>query len=98
MANLPYVTSGEWQELADGVKLHEPALALDGGVDGLDLIRRLLRQATTKLRANGAIFLEIGWQQSAAAQQLAQAHFPEATITVLPDFAGHERFVKIVIE
>lgn len=97
VANLPYVTSGEWQELADGVKLHEPALALDGGVDGLDLIRRLLRQAITKLRTNGAIFLEISWQQGAAAQQLAQDYFPEATITVLPDFAGRERFVKIVI-
>ncbi|WP_420645562.1 peptide chain release factor N(5)-glutamine methyltransferase [Candidatus Leptofilum sp.] len=96
VANLPYVTSGEWQSLADGVKLHEPALALDGGVDGLELIRQLLQQATTKLRPDGAIFLEIGWQQGEKAQQVAQAHFPDAEITILPDFAGHDRFVKIV--
>ena len=98
VANLPYVTSGEWQALADGVKLYEPALALDGGEDGLDLIRRLLQQATTRLCPNGAIFLEIGWQQGKIACQAAQAYFPTATITVLPDFAGHDRIVKIVIE
>jgi release factor glutamine methyltransferase len=98
VANLPYVTSGEWQSLADGVKLHEPALALDGGEDGLDLIWRLLQQATTRLRPGGAIFLEIGWQQGTAAQHAAQACFPEAEITVLPDFAGHDRIVKIVVE
>ena len=96
VANLPYVTSGEWQVLADGVKLHEPALALDGGADGLDLIRRLLQQATTRLRPNSAIFLEIGWQQGTVVRILAQTYFPEATITILPDFAGHERIVKIV--
>ncbi|MAT97135.1 MAG: protein-(glutamine-N5) methyltransferase, release factor-specific [Anaerolineaceae bacterium] len=97
VANLPYVTSGEWQALADGVKLYEPALALDGGKDGLDLIRQLLQQATTRLRSNGAIFLEIGWQQSKVVQAAAQSHFPEANITVLPDFAGHDRIVKIAL-
>ena len=96
VANLPYVTSGEWQGLADGVKLHEPALALDGGADGLDLIRQLLQQATTRLRSGGAIFLEIGWQQGASAQQAAKRYFPEAEIIILPDFAGHDRIVKIL--
>jgi release factor glutamine methyltransferase len=98
VANLPYVTSGEWQGLADGVKLHEPALALDGGADGLDLIRHLLQQAMTRLRPNGAIFLEIGWQQGTIAQQATQDCFPEAEITILPDFAGHDRIVKIVMK
>lgn len=97
VANLPYVTTGEWQSLADGVKLHEPALALDGGVDGLNIIRRLLEQATTRLRPNGAIFLEIGWQQGPGAQAEAQRYFPKASITVLPDYAGHDRIVKIEI-
>ncbi len=97
VANLPYVTSGEWQALADGVKLYEPALALDGGKDGLDLIRQLLQQATTRLRSDGAIFLEIGWQQGKAVQQVAQRFFPMAKIDVLPDFAGHDRIVKIAL-
>ena len=83
--------------LADGVKLHEPALALDGGKDGLDLIRQLLQQAITRLHSNGAIFLEIGWQQGKSAKQAAQGYFPKAEITILPDFAGHDRIVKIAL-
>jgi release factor glutamine methyltransferase len=98
VANLPYVTSGEWQSLADGVKLHEPALALDGGEDGLELIRRLLEQAITRLLPNGAIFLEIGWQQGQSAQVMAQQYFSQANIVVLPDYAGHDRIVKIEIK
>lgn len=97
VANLPYVTSSEWQALADGVKLHEPALALDGGKDGLDLIRQLLQQAITRLHSNGAIFLEIGWQQGESALQATQSYFPKAEITILPDFAGHDRIVRIVL-
>lgn len=96
VANLPYVTSGEWQELDDGVKLYEPVLALDGGADGLDFVRKLLKQAAAKLHPNGAIFLEIGWQQGIAAQEAASAIFPEAEITVLPDYAGHKRMMKVV--
>ena len=95
VANLPYVTEAEWTQLDDGVKLHEPALALIGGRDGLDLIKRLLQQAQTRLNPNGAIFLEIGWQQGTAVKQLGETIFPNATVTVHQDFAGHDRIVMI---
>lgn len=94
-ANLPYVTSAEWTHLSDGVKLFEPSLALKGGEDGLDLIRQLLQQAKTRLTPQGAILLEIGWQQGNAVQQLARAHFPAAQIDVLQDYSGHDRIVFI---
>lgn len=96
VANLPYVTDSEWTRLDDGVKLHEPALALKGGADGLDLVRRLLDQAVTRLHPTGAIFLEIGWQQGTAVCELAQAVFPHATVQLHQDFAGHDRFVSVV--
>lgn len=95
LANLPYVTDGEWTMLDDGVKWYEPALALKAGDDGLDLIRPLLQQATTKLTPGGAIFLEIGWRQGTAVCELAQQHFPTATIKLIQDFAGHDRIVAI---
>jgi release factor glutamine methyltransferase len=95
IANLPYVTDSEWTVLDDGVKWYEPALALQGGVDGLDIIRQLLAQAAAKLSPGGAIFLEIGWRQGTAVAQLAQHYFPNAVITLLPDFAGHDRVVVI---
>ncbi len=94
-ANLPYVTDAEWTLLDDGVKLHEPSLALRGGTDGLDLIRELLQHAVSKLSASGAIFLEIGWQQGSATQALAAEVFPDAQIDLIQDYAGHDRIVVI---
>ncbi len=94
-ANLPYVSRSEWTALPDGVKSYEPALALDGGIDGLDVVRSLLPQAAARLRPGGLLLLEIGWQQGPAAARLARAHFPAARIAVRPDFAGRDRFVVI---
>lgn len=94
-ANLPYVTDAEWTLLDDGVKLHEPSLALRGGEDGLDLIRELLQQAVSKLSASGAIFLEIGWQQGPATKELASTVFPNAQVDLIQDYAGHDRIVGI---
>ncbi|MCI0396289.1 MAG: peptide chain release factor N(5)-glutamine methyltransferase [Chloroflexi bacterium] len=95
VANLPYVTDHEWTELDDGVKWYEPDVALRGGPDGLDVIRQLLGQAQSRLAGGGAIFLEIGWQQGPAMDQLAQSHFPSARVTITPDYAGHDRIVGI---
>ncbi len=94
-ANLPYVSRSEWTALPDGVKSYEPDLALDGGIDGLDVVRSLLPQAAARLRPGGLLLLEIGWQQGPAAATLARAHFPAARIAVRPDFAGRDRFVVI---
>lgn len=97
VANLPYVTTAEWTRLADGVKLHEPAHALIGGTDGLDLVRALLHQATTKVRSDGAIFLEIGWQQGEAACAIAQSYFSDALVACHQDYAGQDRVISIVL-
>jgi release factor glutamine methyltransferase len=94
-ANLPYVTDAEWTMLDDGVKWYEPAVALKGGADGLDLIRQLLQQAVTKLNPGAAIFLEIGWQQGTAVPDLARSFFPAAHVELVQDFAGHDRIVVI---
>jgi release factor glutamine methyltransferase len=95
VANLPYVAKGEWTDLPIGVKSYEPALALQGGADGLALIRALLPQAARRLRPGGLLLLEIGWRQGEATTAAARATLPEARITVRPDFAGHDRIVEI---
>ncbi len=94
-ANLPYIPSAELAALE--VARHEPHQALDGGADGLALIRRLLNQAPAVLRAAGVIFLEIGAGQSEAVCALAQATFPRAGVDVLADLAGHARVVRVVL-
>lgn len=94
-ANLPYITQAEWTQLDDGVKFHEPALALVGGEDGLDLIEKLLQQAITRLNPDGVILLEIGWKQGKTAVSLAHSIFPNAEIELHTDLAGNDRFVTI---
>ncbi len=92
-ANLPYIPSATLAELP--VSRFEPSLALDGGVDGLELIRRLLHQAPTYLSPQGCLLLEIEANQGTAAGALAQNAFPQARVTVVPDLAGHDRLVMV---
>ena len=94
-ANLPYVTTAEWQELAPEIRDHEPRAALDGGPDGLDLIRRLLATAGPHLQPGGAVLLEIGASQGTAVTDLAREHFPEAHLQLLQDYAGLDRLVIV---
>jgi len=95
VANLPYIADAETKELLPSVQKFEPSLALRGGKDGLDLIRQLLQQATSQLKPNGAIFLEIGYTQGADATALAHSIFPDASVVCLKDFADNDRFVVI---
>ena len=92
-ANLPYIPHQTLAALP--VSRFEPILALDGGEDGLALIRRLLTQAPRYLAAPGCLLLEIEAHQGHSASTLAQAAFPGAQVHTLPDLAGHDRLVEI---
>jgi release factor glutamine methyltransferase len=93
-ANLPYIPTETLHELT--VFQHEPTLALDGGPDGLSLVRRLLSQAPDHLASNGLLLLEIEYRQGPAALALAEAAFPQAKVDVLQDLSGHDRIIRIV--
>jgi release factor glutamine methyltransferase len=67
VANLPYVSHQDWPALPREVSAYEPRLALDGGPDGLDLIRKLFDQAPAYLTPRGAVLIEIGATQGLAA-------------------------------
>lgn len=88
VANLPYLTSEEMDSLPAEVRA-DPALALNGGKDGLDLIHRLIPQAT---QLSESLFLEIGPAQSDAVVQLAQKN-GFSSVAVKSDLAGRQRFV-----
>ncbi len=92
-ANLPYIATGEMNVLE--VAHFEPHVALDGGADGLDVIRRLLRQAPARLASPGLLLLEIGADQGAAVEALAKAAFPGAAVSVLKDYAKLDRVVRV---
>jgi release factor glutamine methyltransferase len=93
LANLPYLRPAQItgnRELAA-----EPWLALDGGADGLALIRRLLHDAPRVMRAGGAVAIEIDPSQREDIVRLARGVFPGADIRILRDLAGHERHAII---
>ena len=92
-ANLPYIPSAEVDTL--DVTKHEPRLALDGGADGLDLIRRLLDQAPRVLADEGLILLEFASGHGNRVAALSRAAFPDAEVAVIHDLAGHDRIVRV---
>ena len=59
----PYVPTGQRRLLAGDVQRHEPASSLDGGDDGLAVVRRVVEQAVTLLRPEGVLLLELGGAQ-----------------------------------
>jgi len=98
IANLPYVTRAEIEGLPPEIQGHEPRVALDGGEDGLALVRRLLAQLVER-QAHGqapcAAYLEIGASQGPAALAVAQALLPATCCAILKDLAGLDRVLAI---
>jgi len=96
VANLPYISDADFAELSPEINVYEPAVALAGGVDGLDCMRRLLLQIRGKLRAGGAVVLEVGEGQAHSVVALAREQFSHARIDIINDYAAIERVVKIM--
>lgn len=88
-ANPPYIASGALETLQKEVQ-REPALALDGGPDGLDFYRRLPGICLPLLRPGGALLLEIGDEQGAAVSALLREAGYHA-VRILQDFFGLDR-------
>lgn len=92
VCNAPYVPTAEIETLDGSVRDYEPRAALDGGEDGLDIIRSVAAQWKSVLRERGTIMLEIGEGQAPAVTQLlAQAGF--VGVGTLLDAGGTERVV-----
>jgi release factor glutamine methyltransferase len=98
VSNPPYVSKSELKAAMPEVGRYEPALALAGGEDGLDLIRALLAQAGEKLAPGGYLLAEIGAAQGQAVTQLARQHFPGAQVELKQDLAGRDRLLVVQAE
>jgi release factor glutamine methyltransferase len=92
-ANLPYIPTAT----VDGLEVTrwEPKLALDGGVTGLDLIKRLLHQAQTRLAPEGTLLLEIESTLGPESLDLAKSFFSGAEIHLHQDLAKKDRLVEV---
>lgn len=96
VSNPPYIPTGELAGLEDDVRKHEPQLALDGGPDGLDLIRRLIADLPRFLAEKGTFLVEIDPPQFSAVQNLLSETGQFEKISSAKDLAGEQRVVIAV--
>ena len=99
VANAPYVPTSKLDTLPPEARDHEPAITLDGGADGLTVLRRIISAAPAWLRPGGSLVVECSREQSATVAQLMAAQDlrpeiitsegPEATIAVGRGPAGN---------
>lgn len=93
MANPPYIKTADLSTLSAEVAKHEPRTALDGGDDGLDVIRRIVDEAPERLADGGWLAMEIGYDQALAVRALyAGAGLHDVRST--RDGLGHERVIS----
>ena len=92
IANPPYVNAESMLQLPAEYK-HEPSLALAGGVDGMDLVRRILQGARSRLTTVGMLMIEIGNERDNV-----EAAFPELEMTWLTTSAGDDMVFMVTAE
>ncbi|CAN5298293.1 50S ribosomal protein L3 N(5)-glutamine methyltransferase [soil metagenome] len=84
ISNPPYVNSGSMDKLPQEYR-HEPHIALAGGADGMDLVRKIITGAKRRLSPNGLLIVEIGHERAHA-----EAAFPQFDFTWLSTSAGDD--------
>jgi release factor glutamine methyltransferase len=90
VSNPPYIKSEVVDTLTKEV-LAQPRLALDGGADGLDVYRKIIDQAPNHLTDEGALVLEIGYDQAVEVADLILEKF--SFVRVYKDLNGNDRVI-----
>ena len=92
VSNPPYIEEEEIENLMDDVKKYEPHTALNGGIDGLDFYKKIIKQSQDVLKNNGILAFEIGYNQAEAVKLLMkESNFTD--VKVIKDFASLDRVV-----
>jgi release factor glutamine methyltransferase len=95
-ANLPYIPTSKLLGLS--VSKFEPAIALNGGINGTDIIMRLLQEIDGHMKKAGLILLEIQNDQGKIVQNFATEIFPDSKISILKDLSGNDRVISIELQ
>ncbi|MBI5076862.1 peptide chain release factor N(5)-glutamine methyltransferase [Candidatus Falkowbacteria bacterium] len=98
IANLPYLDSkmNNLLRSPDSQSLKfEPTIALKGGIDGLNLYRRLLKQISAMKDKPTLLLFEIGAGQAVEMKKIIRKLFKKSTIQIIKDLAGFDRVIKI---
>lgn len=96
VANPPYVSIEEQEELPREVREHEPRRAWDGGERGMEALQRIIVEAPAYLQSGGQLYLELGAGQGAEVRELAASRGAFARVEIHRDLGGKERYLRAV--
>ncbi len=94
MSNPPYISTSVYEKLDRTIREYEPQNALLAGDDGLDVIRRIIADAESYLADDGAIMIEMAYNQSEEVAAIFEVSGYLADIKIVKDNIGHPRVVK----
>ncbi len=94
VSNPPYISSHEYKALPPEIAQYEPREALDGGSDGLDAIRLIIKETARYIVPGGRLVFEIGYDQWAAVEKLIEGSGAYSEWAVIKDYSGHDRVVR----
>jgi release factor glutamine methyltransferase len=95
VSNPPYIPTLDIPGLQPEISMYEPRLALDGGLDGLVCLRRIIGTAADHLRGGGILLLEIGHSQKRQIEEIVDANGGYEAVSFLKDYGGYHRVLRI---
>lgn len=95
VSNPPYIAEEEWTVMSPSVRKYEPQLALYAEDHGLAVYQRLAQELPPILKANGQIYLEIGYRQGLEVSEMMNIAFPDKEIELIQDLSGQDRLVWV---
>ena len=95
-ANPPYVSHDQFSKLSPEIRDYEPRSALDGGPDGLVVIRRIIHEAPTVLSQKGALIMEIGADQAESVSALVIDSQHYESYQIIRDYSGLDRVLLAI--
>ncbi|TWU26458.1 Release factor glutamine methyltransferase [Novipirellula galeiformis] len=94
-SNPPYISESEYEQLAPTVRDHEPREALVAGIDGMDIIKRLLETAPQRLEIGGRLIIEISPMIAELCEELVEGTESFGDLRFIKDLSGHKRIISM---
>ncbi|MGH1830196.1 peptide chain release factor N(5)-glutamine methyltransferase [Enterococcus gilvus] len=95
ISNPPYISEEEWDLMDESVRTYEPKTALFAENKGLAIYQKIALESRSILTPEGMIFLEIGFQQGHAVQDIFQQAFPDKAVTIHQDMSKNDRMIVV---
>lgn len=95
ISNPPYISEEEWDLMDESVRTYEPKMALFAENKGLAIYQKIALESRSLLTPEGMIFLEIGFQQGHAVQDIFQQAFPDKAVTIHQDMSKNDRMIVV---